>query len=92
MKNITKSEIIGFLQEQVSQECAVPIAEIDIHLEFIEFRMDSLKAVYIMDRLEKFIGAELSPLYFWDHPTIDSLANFIAKEILAGTLPDKDQL
>jgi len=84
MKKITKSEIVDFLKQQVTLECAIPYADIDIHLEFVEFRMDSLKAVYIMDRLEKFIGTELSPLYFWDHPTIDSLSDFIEKNILTN--------
>lgn len=82
MKTIAKSDIVDFLKEQVSKECDIHDQEVDIHIPFTDFRMDSLKAVYIMDRLEKFIGQELSPLYFWDHPTIDSLSTFIEKEIL----------
>jgi acyl carrier protein len=82
MKNLTKWEIIGFLKDEVSKECEVPWSEVDIHLPFTDLRMDSLKAVYIMDRLEKYIGEELSPLYFWDNPTIDSLATFLEQEIL----------
>ncbi|MEX2234375.1 MAG: acyl carrier protein [Cyclobacteriaceae bacterium] len=82
MKNITKTDIVDFLKQQVALKCSVPYDTVDTHIEFVEFRMDSLKAVYIMDRLEKFIGKELSPLYFWDHPTIDSLSEFIVKEIL----------
>lgn len=77
MKNVTKSEIVEFLKKEVSKECNVSIADIDIHLPFTEFRMDSLKAVYIMDRLEKYIGEELSPLYIWDNPTIDTLSEFL---------------
>lgn len=82
MKNLTKSEIIEFLKTEVSKECEVPYGDVDIYLPFLELRMDSLKAVYIMDRLEKYIGEELSPLYFWDNPTIDSLATFIVNEII----------
>ena len=82
MKNITKSDIVDFLKKEVSAECAIPYDHIDIDIPFVRFGMDSLKAVYIMDRLEKFIGAELSPLYFWDHPTIASLSTFIFHEIM----------
>ena len=71
-----------FLRSEVSKECDVPVAEVDTTVPFTNFRMDSLKAVYIMDRLEKFLGKELSPLYFWDHPTIESLSDFLVKEIL----------
>lgn len=82
MKTIAKSDIVDFLRQEVSKECGIIYKDVDIHVPFVDFRMDSLKAVYIMDRLEKFIGQELSPLYFWDHPTIESLATFIEAEIL----------
>ncbi len=88
MKNVTKTEIIEFLRNEVAKECEVPYSDVDIRTAFVDFRMDSLKAVYIMDRLEKFVGEELSPLYFWDHPTIDSLSDFISREIL--TNPDSN--
>ncbi|MDQ2656351.1 MAG: acyl carrier protein [Bacteroidota bacterium] len=82
MKNVTKADIIDFLKHEVSKECEMPVAEVDPRVPFVDFRMDSLKAVYIMDSLEKYIGEELSPLYFWDYPTIDSLSGFICQEIL----------
>ncbi len=82
MKNVTKADIVDFLKQEVSKECEIPVAEVDTRVAFVNFRMDSLKAVYIMDRLEKYVGEELSPLYFWDYPTIDSLSEFLCKEIL----------
>jgi polyketide synthase PksN len=82
MKNHSKSEIIEFFRLQVSRECSIPLEEVNIDDKFIDFGMDSLRAVFIMDKLEKFIDAELSPLYFWDHPTISSLTEFICTEIL----------
>ncbi len=82
MKNVTKADIVDFLKQEVSKECEIPVAEVDTRVAFVNFRMDSLKAVYIMDRLEKYVGEELSPLYFWDYPTIDSLSEFLCEEIL----------
>lgn len=82
MKNVTKTAIIEFLKQEVSKECRVPYETVNETSPFVDFSMDSLQAVYIMDRLEKFIGAELSPLYFWDYPTIGSLSDFIEREIL----------
>lgn len=83
MKNITKAEIADFLKKEVSKECNVRVEDIDISLHFVDFHMDSLQAVYIMDRLEKYIGVELSPLYFWDNPTIESLSEFLIHKIEA---------
>ncbi|MFZ6013335.1 MAG: acyl carrier protein [Bacteroidota bacterium] len=82
MKTITKTELIDFLKRQVVQECGITYEEVDVHREFVEFRMDSVNTVFIMDRLEKHLGTELSPLYFWDHPTIDSLSEFLINHIL----------
>jgi acyl carrier protein len=82
MKNVTKSAIIEFLKQEVSKECRVPYEAVNADLPFADFAMDSLQAVYVMDRLEKFIGVELSPLYFWDYPTIDSLSDFIENHIM----------
>jgi acyl carrier protein len=82
MKQITKNDLIEFLKDKISAECEVPRESIDNHTEFINFNMDSVKAVYIMDQLEKFMGIELSPLYFWDNPTIDSLSTFLVEKVM----------
>lgn len=81
MKKITKDELVEFLKDQVSRECEVPRNQVDIHTEFINYNMDSVKAVFIMDQLEKWLETDLSPLYFWDNPTIDSLSTFIIEEV-----------
>jgi acyl carrier protein len=82
MKSITKSELTEFLKKQVVLECGVPYDEVDINKEFVDFRMDSVSAVFIMDRLEKYLEVELSPLYFWDNPTIDSFTTFLMEKVV----------
>lgn len=82
MKQITKNDLIEILKEKVAAECNIPRESIDINTEFINFNMDSVKAVYIMDQLEKFMEIELSPLYFWDNPTINSLSTFLAEKVI----------
>jgi acyl carrier protein len=82
MKKITKDELVEFLKDHISHECSVPRHQIDLHTEFINYNMDSVKAVFIMDQLEKHLETELSPLYFWDNPTIESFSTFIVTEVL----------
>lgn len=82
MKQITKKELTEFLKDKIAIECEVPREDVDVNTEFINFNMDSVKAVYIMDQLEKFTGTELSPLYFWENPTIDSLTTFLVNEVI----------
>jgi acyl carrier protein len=83
MKSITKAELVDFMKKQVVMECNIPYEEVDIHKAFVEFRMDSVNAVFIMDRLEKHLNVELSPLYFWDNPTIESFTTFIYDQVLS---------
>lgn len=82
MKKITKDELTKFLKREISTECNVPLEKIDNDSNFINFNMDSLKAVFIMDQLEKYLETDLSPLYFWDNPTIDSFTSFLMENVI----------
>jgi acyl carrier protein len=82
MTKISRGELVDFIKHQIVKECGVPYNEIDEHVPFINFNMDSVKAVFIMDQLEKYLKTELSPLYFWDNPTIDLLTTFLLEEVI----------
>jgi acyl carrier protein len=41
------------------------------------FGLDSINSVYILQQLEDFLNLELSPLLFWDYPTIKSLSIYL---------------
>jgi acyl carrier protein len=87
MKSITKNELTEFIKKQIEKECNVPYVEIDVRKEFADYNLDSFQAVYIMDQLEKYLETELSPLYFFDNPTIDSFCSFIFDNILNKQSP-----
>ncbi|HMQ01424.1 MAG TPA: acyl carrier protein [Cyclobacteriaceae bacterium] len=77
MKEITKEQIVQFLKEKIAAECQIPIEDIKTDVEFSDFRMDSVNAIFIMDELENYLEVELNPLYFWDYRNIDAFTNFI---------------
>ena len=78
MANYSENEIIEFLKKRIAQEQGLPIHEIDINTEFINLGLDSIKAIFILQDLEKLLGIELNPILMWDYPTIASFSKYIA--------------
>jgi acyl carrier protein len=74
---MTEIEISDILKNEVARETGLPLSTISDEAEFFELGLDSISCIYVLDRVEKKIGVELNPLYFFDHPTISSLARFI---------------
>ena len=57
-------------------------AEIDTSLPFAEMGLNSVMAMSIRRDAERLLGIELSATMLWNHPTITSLAAFLAKKVL----------
>ncbi|MFZ5973617.1 MAG: acyl carrier protein [Bacteroidota bacterium] len=81
MRSVTKVELIHFLKQKISEECEIPLEQIDEDAEFEHLNMDSVNAMMIMDALEDYLEMELNPLYFWNHPTVAKYAKFIVEEL-----------
>lgn len=77
MKPFTEKELIEFFRNKISAELGIPLEEIDIDIEFINFGMDSVNAIFILQHIENFIGAEINPLIMWDYPTIATFSRHI---------------
>jgi acyl carrier protein len=75
---MTKLEVIAILKSEISRESGLSIKEIGDAAGFFSLGLDSISCVYVLDRVEKKIKIELNPIWFWDYPTIELLANHIA--------------
>jgi acyl carrier protein len=75
---MTKLEVISILKSEISHESGLSIEEIDDTAGFFSLGLDSISCVYVLDRVEKKIKVELNPIWFWDYPTIELLADHIA--------------
>ncbi len=78
MNRFTEDELVKFFKIKISEELGISVDEIDPAVEFINFGLDSVKAIFILQHLEHFVGEELNPLLFWDYPTIQSMAAHLA--------------
>lgn len=79
---MTKAEEIAqFMRTIIANEVGLAITDIDLETDFFAYGLDSINAIYLLELLEDKYDLKLSPLYFWDYPTISSLSNQIHSEI-----------
>lgn len=77
-------EITTLLMKIISSETKIPIDEISPAHSFFELGLDSISAVLMMEELEKELGVTLNPMYFWDYPTIEKYASYVAQDVLGN--------
>ena len=75
----SEKQIRDHLVAEIADVMTLPIERIDSREPFASFGIASVEAVHLVGKLETWLGLELDPTLLWDHPTIDSLANHLAK-------------
>lgn len=75
---MTKAQIIQQLKQEIAKETRIPISEIEDSSTFYALGLDSISAVFLLDKLEKELKIEMNPLFFWDYPTVELLAEHIS--------------
>ncbi|HET6733561.1 acyl carrier protein, partial [Mycobacterium sp.] len=67
------------LRTILARELGMPASAVDVDRPFPELGLDSMMAMTVLRDAKKFVGIDLSATMLWDHPTISSLAAFLAK-------------
>lgn len=73
----TKTEILQLLKDEIASETGISSSEITDSASFFELGLNSISAVFILDVLEKKLKIEMNPLFFWDYPTVELLADYL---------------
>jgi acyl carrier protein len=74
---MTKAEILRKLKQVIAKETGLPVEEISDSSTFHSLGLDSISAVFVLDKLEKELTVELNPMFFWEYPTVELLAGHI---------------
>lgn len=74
MKQVELQEIILFLQKSIATETKLDLEKVTIDQYMGVFGLDSINSIFVLQQLEDFLELELSPLLFWDYPTIKILS------------------
>lgn len=80
-KNISSSEIIDFLRQELSKFLSTPPEKIDIETPFEKYGLDSAKAVLMVGKLEDLLDVELPSTLLWDYNNIKSLSEHLGQNI-----------
>ena len=76
-KDNQENAIEKYFVNLVAKETNVSIDEINIDDTFHALGFDSISAVFFMEKIENEYKVTLSPLCFWDYPTIRSLSGYV---------------
>ena len=75
------SQVSSFIHAQIAEILGVNPSEVSPNDEFISMGLDSMHAVFLIDEIEKKFGIEINPHSFWEHPTINSFAANLEKQM-----------
>jgi phthiocerol/phenolphthiocerol synthesis type-I polyketide synthase A len=76
------SELENGLRTILARELQIPEPEFELDRPFAELGLNSVMAMSIRREAERFVGIELSATMLWNHPTITSLAEHLAKKLV----------
>jgi phthiocerol/phenolphthiocerol synthesis type-I polyketide synthase A len=70
------------LHTVLARELRLPESELELDRPFAEMGLNSLMAMAVRREAEQLVGLELSATMLWNHPTITSLAAYLAKKLV----------
>jgi acyl carrier protein len=73
----SKVELIELFKKEVAAETKDEPHTISEFESFLSLGLDSITCIFLLERMEKNLGIELNPIWFWDYPTIDSFSDHI---------------
>ena len=75
------AELQNGLRAILATELRTPEDEVELDRPFAEMGLNSVMAMSIRREVEQLVGIELSATMLWNHPTIASLAGYLAKKL-----------
>jgi phthiocerol/phenolphthiocerol synthesis type-I polyketide synthase A len=84
-----RSELETGIRAILTRELGLPDAELESDRPFAELGLNSVMAMSIRREAEQLVGIELSATMLWNHPTIASLTEFLARKFEPETKPEE---
>lgn len=79
MKIESSDHIVTYITEIIAKEQKIDASKIQASASFFELGLDSISSIYLMELVENQFQIKLTPLDFWDYPTIESFSEYIFK-------------
>ena len=84
------SELEIRLRAILARELRMPASAVDVNQPFPELGLDSMMAMAVLKEAQQSAGVDLSASMLWNHPSISSLAAFLAEMLAPQQVPQED--
>lgn len=74
-----KDGIVRWMTDRLAAELGVRSDEVDVTVPFAALGVDSILGVSLAGELADELSIEVPATMFWDYPTIDQLAEYLAE-------------
>lgn len=81
IQSYTVEEIETWLVSQIAEQLNIQTDEIDVKEPLDSYGLDSVQAMMLANKAEKFLGFKLSPMLMWHYPTIASLSKRLVEDL-----------
>ena len=78
-KRFSEDELVAFCREELGMMMGVPAESISVDASFEDLRLNSIHAMQMLDELEDRLGISISPIIFWENPTLAAFCKSIAQ-------------
>jgi phthiocerol/phenolphthiocerol synthesis type-I polyketide synthase A len=85
-----QAELQAGLRAILATELRTPEDEVELDRPFAEIGLNSVMAMSIRREVEQLVGIQLSATMLWNHPTIASLAGYLAEKLSPQTNSEGD--
>ena len=83
------SELAIRLRAILARELRMPASAVDVDQPFPELGLDSMMAMTVLKETQQLVGIDLSASMLWNHPTISSLAAYLAEMLAPQQVPQE---
>jgi acyl-CoA synthetase (AMP-forming)/AMP-acid ligase II/acyl carrier protein len=84
------AQVREWLRQWLIARVGIEPEEIEFQRRFDDYGLDSLTAVELSGELEDWSGVELTPATAWQHPTIATMAEFVADGLVGSPTSPRD--
>ena len=85
------SKLVIELQAILARELRKPASKIGVDQPFPELGLDSMMAMTVLRETQQLVGVDLSANKLFNHPTISSLAAYLAEMLEPQQVPQEDE-
>jgi acyl-CoA synthetase (AMP-forming)/AMP-acid ligase II/acyl carrier protein len=77
---LSQAAIRAILLSRLGARLGLPPGRVDARAPFDSYGLDSAQAATLMGEIAEALGMELSPILFWNYPTVGELSRYLARE------------